>query len=443
MSDNTGRPGLPAPPATQTETTSVPPPAGGRRRVGNLAGNFEHQGTKPPDRGRSIDEGLAELQRRRTQGEPGRRTRKPRTETYTAPDGTKIPLPITADGPRMPPVPPPGPVVQPEAPAENPTAAALSSLLQQPSVGITLPGAAPPVSPVSPAKPAAVPPVPAPAQPGPSALAAGDPMQPVQLTIDGHLYQLPLGEIVAGYIRMRDYSQKTQQAAQHLRQAQEAQGQFNVARERLEQRLAHVVALDPDEFAQPVDWVTLARTDPIGYSQKHARFLARQELLAEQQRLAELRQREEAGRKQYAIHTGHQALAAIVPGWSDPALRGQLQARLLEHLKMRGFTQDELHRREMIDPREIIMLLESMLWAQHASQGMPQPQPVGAATLPGNGARASIGMREGPSPDVQGLDERFTRTRKLDDAVELLRARRALAEGGSFAGPPIRPNGRG
>lgn len=448
MSDNTGRPGLPAPPATPTETLNVPPPAGGRRRIGNLGGNFQHQGTKPPDRGRSVEEGLAELQRRRTQGEPGRRTRKPRTETYTAPDGTRIEVPpttITADGPRMPPVPPPGVVAQPQAPAEtplNPTAAAVTSLLQQSgtspaSIGIQLPGPAP--APTQPAAGAA--PTPPPAQQWP-ALYSGDGMQPVQLLIDGHLHQLPLGEIVAGYIRMRDYSQKTQQAAMQLRQAQEAQGQFNAARERLEQRLVQLITLAPDEFAAPVDWVTLSRTDPIGYSQKHARYLARQELLAEQQRLADLRAREEGGRKQFAIQTGHQTLAAIVPGWSDPALRGQLQARMLEHLKMRGFTPDEIHRREMIDPREVIMLLESMLWAQHAAQGLPQPKAVGAATLPGNGQRASVGMREGPSPDVQGLDEQFTRTRKLDDAVALLQARRALENGG-FAGPLIRPNGRG
>ena len=445
MSDNTGRPGsLPGPPPQPTETTRVPaPPGATRRRAGQLPGNFALQGSRPPDRGRSTEDALEELQRRRTQSEPGRRKRKPRAETYVAPDGTRIPLPAAPAPASSPQAPPaagavPAPAAQP-ATSQGTTAAALASLLQ--------PGAAPANLNVTPtpapspqAQPAAAPAA-APAD-ARALLAAGDAMQPVAVNIGGQVVNLPLGEVVNGYLRGRDYQQKTQQAAAEFRSAREMHAQFNAAREKLEQRLAVVLANDNEEFSKPIDWEALAKADPIGCIQKQARYQARQQLLAEQRQLAELRGNEEAGRKLYAVETGHTTLCALIPGWADLPTRGLIQQRMLQHLTQRGFTGQELAKREMTDPREVIILLESMLWAHHATQPIPQPQPVGAATLPSNGAWGVPGTRETAPVDMQGLDERFTRTRKLDDAVELLQARRVAADyngtGAAFA--PMRPN---
>jgi hypothetical protein len=377
-------------------------PREGRRRTGK----FERVEVKPPERGRSVAEGLTELQRRRAAGEPPRGRQRQPAETYTAPDGSRIA--VTAPGPGAPPPASqtaPGPLVLPLPP--------LLPLEAPPAAPAPAPAATPPAA-------AAAVQAPPTGEAGPR-LAAGDPQQGVPIAIDGQTVSVPLGELVSGYLRQRDYSQKTQASAREMRIAQESQAAFNAARGNLEARLNQMLALDPDEFARPIDWVALSKTDPIGYSQKHARYLARQEMLAEQQRLAELRQREEAGRKQYALATGHQTLAQIIPGWTDPQTRQQLQARLLGQLRQRGFTEDEIARREMIDPREVIILLESSLWAAHAAQGAPQPQPTAARTLPGNGV-----MADGRGPDLTGLDDRFGRTRKLDDGLALLRARRAL-----------------
>lgn len=395
MSDNKQLPG----PAT--ETTRAAPREGRRRK-----GAFELQGTRPPERGLSVGDAMAELARRRTTGEPGQRRRRPAAEVYTAPDGSRIPIP----GPAAPPS-----LIQPQpAPQPQPTTPPLAPTQGAP--------AAPAPAPLP-----TTPPAPAPVQA--PALAAGDPNQPVAVIIDGQTASLPLGELVHGYLRQRDYSIKTQQAATQLKAAQDAHAQFKDARERLEQRLAQVIAADGDEFAKPIDWVALSKSDPIGYSQKHARWLARQEALAEQGRLADLRQKEEAGRKSFALATGHQALCQIIPQWNDPAQRGALQARMLQHLKLRGFTDDEIGKREMIDPREVVMLLESVLWAQHISQGLPAPAP-GTPTLPGNGRAAGDGRPAAggaPPADVTAADERFGRTGKLDDGLALLKARRRAA----------------
>ena len=398
MSDTTKAPALPGP---STETTTVPK-GGGKRR----AGAFQHQETRAPDRGRSLEDAMSELARRRTAGETQRRTRtKGGGDVYTAPDGQRIAVPPAQQPSLM----QPGPV--PVPPPEAPLGIILPT---QPLAGA--PSAAPAPAAVPPAQLAQPPPTPV--------LAAGDPAQSVLVNIDGHTEPVALGELVNGYLRHRDYSAKTQQASIQLKIALDAQAAFAAVRDRLEKQLTEVVAANPDEFAKPVDWAALSNTDPIGCIQKQARFLARQQAQEELARIAEDRAREEMGRKLFAVHTGNETLCRVVPGWADPQMRVNLQQQMKEHLRRRMFTPEQIEQRDWTDPRDIIILLEAMLWAQHITRGVAQPAAPVGRTVSGNGVGAAETRNGAHGGDLAALDERFGRTHRLDDALELLQARR-------------------
>ena len=340
------------------------------------------------------------------------------------------------------------------------------------------PGAAAPMLPAAPALPtepsysplqAAVRPgVPAPAPGGTAspmpAAPASAPADPVlTLTIGGVPTPVPVSELVRGYMRTQDYTTKTQQAAEQLRKAQEAQAAFQTALANLEARLPGLIAASGDEFAQPVDWVKLAREDPIGYAQKHARFLVWQTAREEAENIRQLRQNEELAKKQNMQRMGHEFLAQVLPGWADPNQRLVMQQALLAHLREVGYTPEEIAEYEMLDPRHAIILEESRRFRalvranpqllQTDSQRLPAPQPqppqrrgVMPGNLPGNGR---FERQSGEETALGEVERQWAETsdrgsrQAHETAVSLIGARRAARTGNGAAGP-VRPvRGRG
>jgi hypothetical protein len=223
----------------------------------------------------------------------------------------------------------------------------------------------------------------------------------VPVLVNGAQVQVPLAELQRGYIRMQDYTAKTQQAAGQLRQAQEAHQAFEHARATLEARLPQIIGGMDAEFAQPIDWVKLAREDPIGYAQKDARhkqYLAAKEEAAN---LATLRERENTARKVEMHRLGHEFLAATLPGWADPTTRQQLQTLQVQHLQSVGYSPEEIRSYEALDPRQIVILEESrrfralvaahpeLLRTADMTPENPQARGVTPRALGGNGLLAS------------------------------------------------------
>jgi hypothetical protein len=93
-----------------------------------------------------------------------------------------------------------------------------------------------------------------------------------ELVIDGERRRVSLPELMQGYLRQSDYSRKTQEVSQEQQKANEVYRQFQQATQELEGKLARYVTEVGQEFSQPIDWVKLAREDPMGYPEKRARF---------------------------------------------------------------------------------------------------------------------------------------------------------------------------
>jgi hypothetical protein len=311
------------------------------------------------------------------------------------------------------------------------------------ALGVTTP---PPV-PFSPLTGLATPPQPQPGtpapQPGPQPGLVGGGL--VELVINGQPTQVTLDELRRGYMRQQDYSAKTAAAAEQLKLAQTAHAQFDAVRVGMEQRLPQLIAGMADEFSQPIDWVKLAREDPIGYAQKDARhkqYIAAQQ---EQTNLRELRLREENNRKLEMKRLGHDFLAQVLPGWADPVSRGQLQALQTQHLQQVGYTPAEIEAYEALDPRQIVILEESrrfrvlvqahpeLLRTPEMHPENPQARGVVPGAMPGNGLLSS---RDGGAIEESTAQQNWEAQRDQggrqarEAAVSLIAARRQRRAGG-------------
>lgn len=345
-----------APPAAET-------PPGGIRPLTSL----------PPNEGRSIDNALAEMQRRRNAEAP------PASQAVATT--------------------PPSPWQSQQAPALPPPDAVMPGAEQPPPVSQST-GTAP-----------------------------ADLV--VQLEIDGALVPVTIHELQLGYLREQDYRRKSQALAQEQRRYQDQHQQLAAVRQALEARLPAYAAHFANEFSQPVDWERLSREDPIGTGQKVARLLAYQQTLAEQQNLERARAQEEHGRKQQLHAIGHDVLSRVIPGWADPPTRQVIQQALRAHAISMGWTAQEVDRAELLDPRDVYLAWKSMNYDRLMGQRIV-PQPAGMPTYSGNGVRRVQG-----TPTLADAEERFRQTHRMEDAVAVAAARREMDGRQPVTPPPL------
>ncbi|HEV8502923.1 MAG TPA: hypothetical protein VGR63_15215 [Casimicrobiaceae bacterium] len=241
-----------------------------------------------------------------------------------------------------------------------------------------------------------------------------------ELTIDGRPQRLSRAELIQGYLRQDDYSRKTQQTAEQHRKAQETYQQFEGATRALQAKLAQYVTEAGREFAEPVDWVALARQDPLGYQEKRARFEALRDAEAEQARLGQLRQAQEAQRAEAMYRSGMEVLTRAVPGWRDPATRTKLQEDIRSYAKQVGYTDEELAV-PVLDPRQLIVLHDAMNYRRLAGRKVTPNAPDATRPARGETPRPAPPQRQQEARRV--FDERPT-MRNAQQLVKTLRSQK-------------------
>jgi hypothetical protein len=333
---------------------------------------FRSRETRPPNLGLGVEQALAKLQQRRAE---------------QAAQGEAQPQPPHA-----------------EPPAAQPPAPRADLAAERPPPALPPPDAVMPYT----EQPRGV-------VPGPSD-AAG---LVVQVEIDGQVVPVTVEELRRGYLRERDYTQKTQAVQAEMRRAQEAQQQFAAARQALEQRLPAYTAQHAAEFSTPIDWDKLSREDPIGSVQKMGRLLMAQQAAAEAQQLAQTRAAEDYQRKQQMMAAGHEVLCRVIPGWADPATRTLIQQAIAQHAVSLGYPAEQVSSAEVLDPREILMAWKSMNYDRLMGARIT-PQPAGTRTVNGNGQN----RRQPQAAALTELEDRFHQTKTVDDALAVLKARR-------------------
>lgn len=182
----------------------------------------------------------------------------------------------------------------------------------------------------------------------------------------GEEKEVTLDELVKGYQLGADYTKKTTEVAEQ-RKAVEADRQAieeaKYARDTYAQRLQaieeFIVAQSPQE-----DLNSLKENDPIGYAVKVAELSEKKEQLqairAEQYRIAQMQQSEQARAMSERVAQEASKLAQVLPEFSDPTKGENLRKEIRTYGKALGFSEEELS--SVYDSRHVVTLHKAMLY---------------------------------------------------------------------------------
>jgi hypothetical protein len=182
----------------------------------------------------------------------------------------------------------------------------------------------------------------------------------------GEEKDVTLDELIKCYQLGADYTKKTTEVAEQ-RKAVEAERQAieeaKYARDTYAQRLQaieeFIVSQTPNE-----DLNYLKENDPIGYAVKVAELSEKKEQLnairAEQYRIAEMQQSENARAMQERVAQEAQKLTQVLPEFSDPAKGENLRSEIRNYGKSLGFTDAELS--NVYDSRHVVTLHKAMMY---------------------------------------------------------------------------------
>jgi len=182
----------------------------------------------------------------------------------------------------------------------------------------------------------------------------------------GEEKDVTLDELIKGYQLGADYTKKTTEVAEQ-RKAVEADRQAieeaKYARDTYAQRLQaieeFIVAQSPQE-----DLNSLKENDPIGYAVKVAELSEKKEQLqairAEQYRIAQVQQSEQARAMSERVAQEASKLAQVLPEFSDPTKGENLRKEIRTYGKALGFSEEELS--SVYDSRHVVTLHKAMMY---------------------------------------------------------------------------------
>jgi hypothetical protein len=240
--------------------------------------------------------------------------------------------------------------------------------------------------------------------------------------VDGKDVEVTLDELQKGYSRTQDYTRKTQQVAEMRKQTETELTAIRAEREQYAQLLG-ALSEQVKAAAEPkIDWDRLYQEDPIEYVRQREVMRENREkaaaIQAEQQRLAEIAQREQMQQLQAHKAKQAQALLEAIPSWKDAAKAKAEKTMLIEFGQKMGFTPQELG--NIYDHRVVLALRKAALYDQM------QAKRQGIKPVTNNGpkpAKPGAAGRVSQMSDAVRAKQRLAKTGRVDDAasaIELL-----------------------
>ena len=184
----------------------------------------------------------------------------------------------------------------------------------------------------------------------------------------GEEREVTLEELIEGYQLGADYTKKTQSLSEQRKAVEAERAKIEEAaklRDQYAQRLSMMEKiLQQQNKGENLE--VLKETDPIGYAVKVAEMAQRdkqlQVLQAEQRRIAEQQQAEQATRLQGHIAEESRKLATAIPGYADPKQGDQIRKDIREYAKSIGWSDQELA--QIYDSRAVLSLYQGMQYAK-------------------------------------------------------------------------------
>ena len=249
--------------------------------------------------------------------------------------------------------------------------------------------------------------------------------------VNGQDVEVSEDELIKGYSRQQDYTQKTQQLAEYKRQMDAAAQQMQQEVAQTQQMRAQYVdalatAIEGNyghlqQFAN-VDWERLKTEDREEYLTKRDEYRQAQEhiegLKAQANHAQQQQQQEMQVQHQQVLQEEHAKMVSILPEWNDPDTQRAIAKTISEFALTKGYTQEELS--QLVDHRSILVLMQAKAYEdltrkQHevrAKKVKNKPKVV-KSKAKRNKADASVSKRK------EGM-KRLRSTGHVDDAALLL-----------------------
>jgi len=238
---------------------------------------------------------------------------------------------------------------------------------------------------------------------------------------DGKTEQVPEEELVRGYQRTRDYTQKTMVLAEARKALEQHYEAVRTERQQYAQLLPALVEQYKQLAAPEIDWERLYHDNPAEYVRQQAirRDLQdRQNAAAEeQQRLYAISQREAQEERHRLLQTERQAVGELVPAWRDEAAWNKARLAARNYAADLGYSDADIA--TVTDHRAVMILWQAAQYAAMAKQGrpVPQPQQTRQATAPDPGPHP---LRRRVSEQTRAK-QRLAQTHSVRDAAAVIR----------------------
>lgn len=245
----------------------------------------------------------------------------------------------------------------------------------------------------------------------PQAVAPDDLLYTV--TIDGKPEQVSVKELSNGYLRQRDYTQKTQALAQEKRAFEPERAQVVQERQQYAQLIPLVVNFLQSQ-APPEPPLQLLDTDPIEYQRQRAYFDNFQRRLhastIEQQRMAARIEQDRAQAIEQIVAQGREKLVEAVPEWKDPKKWEADRKAIAEYAMSIGYSEEEIA--QATDPRAIVAMRKARLYDELMAR-KPQPAPA----LRNAPRPLAAGSAQQGNPGLKSARQRLQQSGKVEDAA--------------------------
>ena len=190
------------------------------------------------------------------------------------------------------------------------------------------------------------------------------------VTANGEEIEVTYDELLKGYSRQADYTQKTQQLSNLRNEYEAAKQQYQQSvpeLDNLKQQYSSALGqLINDGHAGlerfNIDWQGLKDTDSEKYLMMRDEFNQARDSI---ERLKSKKQHEDqqihaqqAQQLQQVIAHEHEAMVRVLPDWADPGVRSQIAQSVKQYGLSVGYTEQELS--NIVDHRQLLSLLKAM-----------------------------------------------------------------------------------
>lgn len=247
------------------------------------------------------------------------------------------------------------------------------------------------------------------------------------VTVNGNNKKVTLDELLKGYSRESDYTQKTQDLGNQRRDLESQQDilkkeldAVKSSRNQYSEQLGKVVQQLQTE--ENIDWQRLYETDPAEYVKKKAESDVRKEKLSiaqeEQNKiLLEQRQEQEKIYKDY-IAKERKILSEKLPVYADPNKTAEFTKNLKKFANEKGYSDQEISM--MVDHRAVVLLADAYRYNQLKKVKLNKNKVNNAPKM----VKSNAANVDSDSADQEKMDTRMKKLKKsghLNDAKDVFK----------------------